>query len=357
MKHGRGALIMFVVALIMSSCSASTQVNPVTESSALDTPREADAQDVSPTVPAAPSPAAPSDDSETSDPVETAEALPEPQNADAPTADDIMAALEGRDGVGSDLTDEEARCVARGLLDDDDLAARLGEVDDYTELSTDDQTTVAVVTFDCAPQALANEFSQSMNSDATGVFSDDVGACLVEAMGPDAANRRQVIEGFVTLGDDRALSGEIETPVVDTMVMCFPGSLFSGMIENEVLANPALAGAVDFDCIDERFTGEAIRPVWQVVVRNPGVDFDQLDASATEPMFSAIFACLSFGQVVAGQAAESGVVLSEETISCIDAEMATVDVAGLAASDQGSDELGVAMAGCMTLEERSGLGG
>lgn len=286
----------------------------------------------------------------------------DPPDDDTPTPEDMPApdSAEARELFGTapftdELTDDETACALSALAEQPALLRRTlqGQTD---ELPIADQTDLAIIAFDCAPGAVAAAFSEGFTASADLDVPPEVGECFIEAMGEGQPDRRAIVTGFVALGEDQPVPPEARAPVVDTMVRCFPGSVIGDAIAAEALADPALEGAVDAECLGAQLDGDRLRPVWELLVENPALDFDDLDPATIGSFTEGIFACLSFGAIVASQLEPLGIELSAESSACIDREAAGLDPA-LLTTEEGAAQLGAVMLGCLTPEELTAIGG
>lgn len=287
----------------------------------------------------------------------TVEPTAEPTAAPTPSIDvgdvDPQAArIFGQATFASGLTPEQTVCAVTQLGEDSGLFTRVLATDDFDNLSLQDQADLALVAFDCAPEALAEEFSGALNSGDAAIPAE-VGECLITAMSPGAPNRELVVLGFTALGQDIPVPIEAEDAVVDAMVLCLPGTVFASAISDSVLENPEFADALDFDCLAGALNGETMRPIWRAVVRSPDVNFDALPPETTGPMLQAIFGCVSFGRILSSQ---SGFPLSDATIACIDEGLVDLDINALIENNEGAELLGLTLLSCVTPEELEGLG-
>jgi len=297
-----------------------------------------------------------------------AAATPEPEPTDAPTPEpapveetdaettDAGARVFDSATFGSDLTPEQLSCAIGELAGNIDLFGRANDAADVQDLSLDDQADLAIIAFDCAPEALANEFSQALSQGAGDdiTFPPEVGECFAARMASGSPERRQVILGFSALGSEVPVPVEAQGPVVDTMVQCIPGNVFADAVSASALEDPALADALDVDCLAVGLDGDALRPMWQAMVENPAADFDSLDGAEVAPLLDAVFGCISFGQIMA---AEAGIDLAPDTIACIDDSLIELNLASMIETGEGAEEVGLAMLACLSPEELEALGG
>lgn len=362
-------VLLAFVALVAGACSAETAVSVVDDASS--TVEDAARVDPTPTVAVAPTevPAEPATAVAEPEPSPTPEPESEPESSEAtesteassdPDDDgltsDSLNSLLGTSPTTADLDPSEVACIVEALAGDDTLTELATNDTDFDALSVDQQADVMVAAFDCAPDAIAEEFS-SFAGDDDAALPPEVAECFVEAMSSDNPERRDVIIGFTSLGAERPVPEDSRESVVDTLVDCIDGDAMSQLLTDELLSDPDLAPAVDVDCVGGNFGGETMRPMWEALVDNPGADFDQLDAEQMGPLLDAIFGCISFGRVIAAEAAADGVDLSEDTIACIDVAMADIDIAKLIETGEGAEQIGGAMLGCLSPEELQAIGG
>jgi len=281
-----------------------------------------------------------------------AEAMEDLDDADL---NEAAARAVGSSGFADDLTDEEAACTLGAIADNPDLISLVAQNVDIDDLPVTDQVEFAIVVFDCAPDTVAAEFAEGFESGADGIDSTpEVTSCLINSMSSESSERRNVLAGFLYLGEEEPVPTEFQPAIVDTMTTCLSGDFFADAMAAEALDDPALAAAVDFDCLKGSLNGEAMRPMWQAMVEDPSSDFDSLAPDAVAPMLNGIFGCMSFAKVLE---AEAGVEFSEESATCIDDSLADLDLAQMMTTGEGGEEITTAMFTCLTPEELLSLGG
>jgi len=259
--------------------------------------------------------------------------------------------------LSSALSASQRDCALSRLRGDPDLVERAMAASDGGEpVALEDQTELVVIAFDCAPEIFAGAFTGAVAIDSIEL-PPGVVECFVLAMGPENPAQRQVILGLAALGNDQAAPSDAQTAVVDAMVQCFPASFFGAIITAEALADPTLAQALDPACIDEGFGVETMRPLWELLVQNPELDFEALDPAATGPLVDAVFDCLSFGRIIAGQAATAGVAISDSTVRCIDERLESVDLLAEVGANGDTSATRDAVVECLTPDEREAMGG
>lgn len=346
------ALIIMATALFAVGCKTDTQV--VAQSEA---PPTSAASDTEPTATAAPEP------EPTAAPAPTATTQPEPTAEDSPEGNsgrelaDIAPEFFSSKGFGGDLDSDQLTCAIQRLAAEPDLLGRVLESADPLTMSIEDQADLAIIAFDCAPDAFAAEFVDGFNEGSEVPIPLHVTECLVEAMGSDGVNRRDVVLGFAALGTNNAVPVGAQDAVIETMVTCLPGNVFADAVIAEALSDPGLAAALDLECLDTAFDGEVMRPLWSALVMNPAADFDSLPPAATGPMLEAMFSCVSFGRIIAASAAQDGVILSESSIGCIDEELVGFDILAAISADSPPREFQDALTDCLTPEELEAIGG
>lgn len=302
------------------------------------------------------------------EPTAVPEPTPAPEPTDTPQANTALSDLDeelvelgptvfGQRGFGGRLTDEQLACALQSLAAQSDLLTRTLGADDPLTLAIDDQADLAIIAFDCAPDAFANDFVDGFNGASDVSLPPDVTECLIVAMGSDGPNRRDVVLGFAALGTESPVPLAAQDAVIETMVTCLPGNVFADAVVAQALGDPAFASALDLVCLESAFDGEVMRPLWSALVTNPGADFDALAPETTGPMLQAMFDCLSFGQIIAAEAAIADLTLSEETIDCIDDELVGLDI--LTALEGAGPPPGftAALVECLSPAELAAIGG
>jgi hypothetical protein len=266
-----------------------------------------------------------------------------------------------RSSLGDDLSPSEIACVVRGLAEQPDLLANAISGTDFDQLAIDDQVDTALIALNCAPDAAAAQFTEGFTDSVASAQPEmgaELGTCLVGQLDAENPNRREVLMGFASLGEDLPVPAEAQEALVDSITMCVPGPVFAELMISEFADDPQMANALDTECIRGAFPDETMRLFWGAMI-NDGGSMDEIDPEATGPLMTAMFSCLSMGQIMADQAALDGTVLSEETITCIDTELTGETIAAMmTGSDaEGEAQVTAIVLGCLTPEELAGLGG
>lgn len=361
-------LLVFVLAASACSASTTTATSTTDATSQSDTASSTDDDDADESD-------ADESDTDAGDAADAAEPTavptPEPTATAEPTpgpADDVSdeesseaTAMLERSSLGDDLSPSEIACVVKGLAGQPDLLANAISGTDFDELPLDDQVDTALIAMDCAPEAAASQFTDGFTNRMTQAqpeMSDELGECLVGQLSADNPARREVMIGFASLGEDLPVPAEAEEALVDSISLCVPGPVFAEWLIAEFADDPQMANAIDTECIRSAFPDETIRQFWGAMVSQGG-SMDDVDAEATAPLMNALFSCLSMGQIMADQAAQDGIDLSDETITCIDTEMADEDLAAMMSGNDPAGEARVTsiLIGCLSPEELAGLGG
>lgn len=354
---------MVAVALLGAGCKSSSEVttSSVGESSAqsptavpetTSTPEPAEtptaAPEATPTTPAVKPTTAP-EDTPTTPP-----ATPPPEERDlASIAPDVF----GSRAFGGDLSTEELSCATQRLAADPKLLNSVLDSVDPLTLPLEDQADLAIIAFDCAPDAFAAEVFGGLAVGAEDAIPPAVLQCLVDAVGGSGPDRRDLVLGFAALGAELPVPPAAQEAVVDTMVICLPGEVFADAVVGSTLGDPTVAAGLDIACIETTFDGELMRPVWTALVNDPAADFEDLPPQTIGPMLDAVLSCLSFGRIIAAETALQGVTLSESTIQCIDNEISQLDLAGSITGDTPPPGFESALLGCLTTEELLAIGG
>lgn len=348
--------LLLVLVLGASACTASTTTSTASttdaaSASAADDATGADDGDV--TDAADPTPV----------PTPTAAAEPTPETAASMSSDEDnqAAAMLERSSLGDDLSPSEIACVVKGLAGQPDLLANAISGTEFEDLALDDKVDTALIAMDCAPDAAASQFTEGFTDRMTEdqpEMGEELGECLVGQLSSENPDRREVLLGFATLGDDLPVPAEAEDALVESISLCVPGPVFAEWVIAEFADDPQMASAIDAECIRTAFPEETIRQFWGAMVTGGG-SMDDVDPEATGPLMNALFSCMSMGRIMADQAAQDGIELSEETIACIDTEMADEDLAAMMAGNDAAGEARITaiLIGCLSPEELAGLGG
>lgn len=356
-----------LLAIVLSASACSSTTTTTTTASVADESSEAatsnadgDSTDAVDVDTDEPTPAPTAEPTAVPEPTEAPEPTAAPEATAAPETDEATRMLE-RSSLGDDLSPSEIACVVKGLADQPDLFANAVSGTDFDQLPIDDQVDTALIALDCAPDAAAAQFTDGFTNSvasAQPAMGAELGLCLVGQLDADNPNRREVLMGFASLGEDVPVPAEAEEALVDSITTCIPGPVFAELMISEFADDPQMASALDTECIRGAFPDETMRLFWGAMI-NDGGSMDDVDPEATGPLMSAMFSCLSMGQIMADQAALGGTVLSEETIACIDTELTGETIAAMmTGSDaEGEAQVTAIVLGCLSPEELAGLGG
>ncbi len=349
----RTLVLFFVLALAASSCTASTDTTSIDESTSDTDPagETVEAEAPTPTVPATVEP------TPTPEPTATTAPAVDESNGDAEQA----SAMLGRSDFGENLSPSELACVVKGLAAQPDLLASAISGAEFEDLALDDQVDTALIALDCAPEAAAGQFTDGFTenlADAQPVMGAELGGCLVDRLDRSNPDRRKVLMGFAALGEEEPLPPDAEKALIDTISTCVPGPVFAEWLIAEFADEPQMADVIDTTCVRTAFPDETVRQFWEATV-SAGGSMDDVDPEATAPLMNALFSCMSMGRIVADQMAADGIDLSDETIACIDAEMADENLAAMMSGSDAEGEARVTaiLIGCLSPEELAGLGG
>ncbi|MEM7340857.1 MAG: hypothetical protein AAF467_19525 [Actinomycetota bacterium] len=282
---------------------------------------------------------------------------------------DMPAEVQNADlvGLSGTLVDNEFppevdQCMGAELLKQPSVALDLvtaGSNPQLDALSLDTQLAVFEILGDCAgPELLGEFFAAEFARGADMVeTSDELGACFGQAATDDDGPYMMV--GLATIGDDMAPRPEAQPATIDALTECVNGSVIADSLLENMTSDPTFAAAADLDCISSSYENADLRPLWTAFVTNPNADFDTLPADVTAPIVSPIFDCVSIGQVMAAEAAASGVTLSNETIACIDDAARSTGLMDsfLLGTEPDADEFGAIVLDCLSPEELSQVGG
>lgn len=183
-----------------------------------------------------------------------------------------------------------------------------------------------------------------------------VGASVVDALGADAA---------LALADDDHVPDSTELDaIVDALYECVPGdgigSAFgAAMVEG---IGPDLPPE-SADCVAAAYAErDVVESLLHMFAREPDREFEDLDPDERIELMAPLFDCVGLGTIMAAAAADSGVELSSESISCLDdgggdliAAFLVYDDFDLAPSEVQQDVLELFF-DCLSAEELTNLG-
>ena len=261
-------------------------------------------------------------------------------------------------GTGLELSGDEQACAIARLQSEPTIMAafeRSSSADDL-DLTPQELTTVTIAAIDCAPDTVATSLSQGISLDSSAALSTESGDCFAEAIIADTPDRAELISGFIALGNEAPVDIASRKPVVNTFAACVPASLFLDNFAAELVEDPTVAAGLDLPCLESGVNEATLRPMWEAWVTNPKQDVSELDGPAMEPLITVVFDCISFGQVIAAEAASGGVELSAGTIACIDSDVSTIAVADIMSADPVIQAaIGQVVVACLTPEELAAI--
>lgn len=278
---------------------------------------------------------------------------PEGINAEMPEGEDAAVVSSVVSGA---VSPEVEACVVAGAIKNPSLLATMitsGSDTDFSQLSDDDQVTLLELAVECGgPELMASYiaegFAESSDFDAPPGMAD----CFAKAISDDDGSL--VMAGMIAIGEEVAPAEESKVPLVDTLTECVPASFLSSTIVTELAEDPAFVDAADTECIDAAYADDdSIRPMWVAMVDDPSAEFSELPPEVATQVFLPLFNCISFGQVVAGEAAADGLELSQTSIDCIDDEFEGLGFFEtiLLGEEPDAASIGGIVLGCLTPEE------
>lgn len=246
----------------------------------------------------------------------------------------------------SDLPSGILRCMRGDPRAEPDLLTALEDVDAFLDLSFEQQQMFFEVISGCEgyPELVAAEWAREL---ARFGFEagPEVGECLAAAMAGEAGPLAFI--GMVAWSEGRQPPESAREPMIDLHVECFPGSALAAAFLSG--AGPQAEGVIDSECIDSVVSDESfLRPIWETVADSVERDPQEL-LTASAPLFT----CLSLGKASSADFASiTGVELSDQTISCIDAAAAELGFWEAALSGPNPENATQAVVfSCLTEEE------
>jgi len=149
-------------------------------------------------------------------------------------------------------------------------------------------------------------------------------------------------------------------PLVATLSNCVPALFVTDVLVAELTSDPTFVEAADLECIEARYSGSSLLdPMWAAYIDSPSVSFSDLPPEVITAVFGPFFECVSFGAVMAAEAASDGVDLSVESVACIDAGAASLGLFEKMLTGQELDEDVVVpmVLGCLSPEELAAMVG
>lgn len=248
---------------------------------------------------------------------------------------------------------EAEACVLGQLAGQPDLLADVLVASEFTDLSDADQATVVSISLGCTePGVMAAYMVEGFNESSEFAAPDGLGDCLEGRM--NGSDGEQVIVGFIAIGNETVVPEDARQPLIDTLTECMSGDLMATAITASFAEDPEMENAVDITCVEDGYNEPGVMEgFWTAMVDNPEVEFEDLPDDVKGEVVGPILDCISFGAVIATEAAADGVTLSAETITCIDDAIAATGLMDALISGEEPDEaaLGAALLGCLSADE------
>ena len=174
------------------------------------------------------------------------------------------------------------------------------------------------LTSDCdTSETLGQFFSEGFAEESGEDPPPEMTECVTTALHSD--DGPLIMAGFLAIEAERQPAPASRTPVIDFLTECVPASFLAETIIADAGADPQMDEAVDRACVTDAYADPALaRPLWETLVDNAGFDVDQIPPETTARVFGPLFDCISFGQVIANEAAATGVTISDTSIACFD---------------------------------------
>ncbi|MCP3990687.1 MAG: hypothetical protein GY724_16530 [Actinomycetia bacterium] len=263
--------------------------------------------------------------------------------------------------LNDELPTDVEECVIKRVSTDPALLGALtdnGSTTDLVDLPLNDQLAVFESAVECGnPELLGQYFTDGFAEGSGAAPPPEMTECFVTAMsGGDGA---LIMAGFLAVGAERRPPLAARNLVIDLLTDCVPGSYLAESITVGLASNQQLAEAVDQICVTGAYAdGILARPLWESLIDNPGTEIGQLPSQTTAGLFGPLFDCVSFGQVVATEAAAEGVTISEASITCFDDEFLQQGFADLAfaGGEVPEAEITEILLTCLTPDELRQLG-
>jgi hypothetical protein len=248
------------------------------------------------------------------------------------------------------LSKDEARCALEAVSEDVTLLTQALLVERTSELGFDGNASIAVAMIDCAPEAFVTTTKQG----SVPLFADEVPDCIVDTLTPDDPTRYEALSGLFAFGNSNAVPVEQQSPLVDLLDACMPRAALAQVFTFGSNNNPALIQALDTDCVADTFAGESSEQLITAMVAGSGAGFNAADDDAVTAL-GQLFNCVSFTTMFVASAAANGVVVSEETIACLEPQLDELDMSVVLGSGESPPEVDLAFDECLTVEESEAI--
>lgn len=230
--------------------------------------------------------------------------------------------------VSSTVPAAAQECTAEALKEEPDLYLAVfnqGDLFSITTLPPDDQVTLAGITIACSGPGVLGQFvAEGLTEVANATPPPAVIDCYEARLaGPQAD---LVFVGMTAVNEGITPTDSARQPTIAALDECLPPSFLVGsFVEALGAGDPAYANAVDVACVDTAYAAApgTMLPLWTEFVANPQPEFTGVAPATLTTAFAPTFGCISLAGVVTSQLALAGIEASEDSLACIDRELAS----------------------------------
>lgn len=298
----------------------------------------------------------------------TVEAPPtEAQPTEPPATEDSGAGvdLEAVSGVLDDfglyqIPDDVEACAIAELEDLPDVAAAIKEDDDAIFADPIARDQIAEALTGCLSGAeFARILADGLSAGGTEL-GPDVEPCMAVALDDDTVRRDLLAASIEAASRDDGTFPESAYEPLRQIFACFSKVLIDQFVVGLASEFPGadIEAAVDRVCVDgvvgsDDFVDAIIAAAAQ------GLDFAALPPELSGRILGPLLGCIRFGELIAAEAAGSGVTLSPSSIECLNGAFRAPEIvdAVLQGEEISPDDAATLITDCLTPEELAALRG
>ncbi len=274
-----------------------------------------------------------------------------------------QAQLTVLSAISSTVPPAAQACAEEDLLEHPDLYLAIfnaGDLFSITTLPTPDQVTLAGIAIECSGPGVLGQFvAEGLTEVADATPPATVIDCYETQL--QGAQADLVFVGMTAVNEGVAPTDSARQPTIAALDQCLPASfLVSSFVESLGAGDPAYAQAVDVACVDAAYAAApgTMVPLWTEFVANPQPEFTGVAPTTITTAFAPTFPCLSLAGVVTSQLALAGIEVSDESLACIDQQLASGEFYQTVLITRTIDPLSVLeiLAICLPAEQLAQLG-
>lgn len=254
-------------------------------------------------------------------------------------------------------------CTEEALKEEPELYLAVfnqGDLFTITALTPNDQVTLAGMAIECSGPGVVGQFvTDGLTDVANAAPPVTVIDCYESQLAGPQANL--VFVGMTAVNEGIAPTDSARQPTISALDTCLPPSfLASSFVEALGAGDPAYANAVDVACVDAAYAAApgTMVPLWTEFVANPQPEFTGVAPATVSAAFTPTFPCMSLDGVLTSQLALAGIEVTDESLACVDQELASGEFYQSVLTTRTIDPLSVieVLALCLPSEQLAELG-